>query len=119
VPTDENPVGSYRREFDVPHEWDGDEIFVEFGAVSSAFYVWINGEYVGYSEGSKTPSEFNVTEFVRPGANTIAVEVYRWSTYSVTSACTHDRKYVYATFSPMPGSRTTTRTAGSRSTLNW
>jgi beta-galactosidase len=82
VPTDENPVGSYRRDFDVPREWDGDEIFIEFGAVSSAFYVWINGEYVGYSEGSKTPSEFNVTEFVRPGANTIAVEVSRCSTGS-------------------------------------
>ena len=82
VPTEKNPVGSYRRKFDVPESWSGDEIFLEFGAVSSAFYVWINGAYVGYSEGSKTPSEFNVTDFVSSGENTIAVEVYRWSTGS-------------------------------------
>jgi beta-galactosidase len=82
VPTIENPVGSYRRDFNVPDAWSGDEVFLEFGAVSSAFYVWINGEYVGYSEGSKTPSEFNVTDFVNSGENSIAVEVYRWSTGS-------------------------------------
>jgi beta-galactosidase len=82
VPTQDNPVGSYRRNFDVPDAWSGDEVFLEFGAVSSAFYVWINGEYVGYSEGSKTPSEFNVTDFVNSGENTVAVEVYRWSTGS-------------------------------------
>jgi beta-galactosidase len=82
VPLEENPVGSYRREFDVPDTWQSDEIFLQFGAVSSAFYVWINGEYVGYSEGSKTASEFKVTDHVRSGENTIAVEVYRWSTGS-------------------------------------
>ena len=82
VPTEDNPVGSYRRTFDVPEAWTGEQVFVEFGAVSSAFYLWINGEYVGYSEGSKTPSEFNVTRFVQPGENSIAVEVYRWSTGS-------------------------------------
>ena len=82
VPTEDNPVGSYRRNFEVPESWSGDEVFLEFGAVSSAFYVWINGRYVGYSEGSKTPSEFNVTDFVQSGENTVAVEVYRWSTGS-------------------------------------
>ncbi len=82
VPTEKNPVGSYKRNFDVPESWSGDDIFVEFGAVSSAFYVWVNGEYVGYSEGSKTPSEFDITDVVRTGGNTIAVEVYRWSTGS-------------------------------------
>jgi beta-galactosidase len=82
VPTEDNPVGSYRRTFDVTAEWIGEQIFVEFGAVSSAFYLWINGEYVGYSEGSKTPSEFNVTGFVHAGENDVAVEVYRWSTGS-------------------------------------
>ncbi len=82
VPTEDNPVGSYRRAFDVPESWAGQQVFVEFGAVSSAFYLWINGEYAGYSEGSKTPSEFNVTKFVETGENTIAVEVYRWSTGS-------------------------------------
>ncbi|MGI9199683.1 MAG: sugar-binding domain-containing protein, partial [Woeseiaceae bacterium] len=82
VPTEENPVGSYKRNFEVPDDWSGDEIFMEFGAVSSAFYVWVNGEYVGYSEGSKTPSEFNITNVVHSGENTVAVEVYRWSTGS-------------------------------------
>ena len=82
VPEVQNPVGSYRRDFTISNEWDDEEIFLNFGAVSSAFYVWINGEYVGYSEGSKTSSEFNVSDHVRPGANTVAVEVYRWSTGS-------------------------------------
>ena len=82
VPTEKNPVGSYRRTFDVPADWSEDRIFMEFGAVSSAFYVWVNGDYVGYSEGSKTPSEFDVTDFVTDGENTVAVEVYRWSTGS-------------------------------------
>ncbi len=82
VPTEENPVGSYQRVFEVPSNWAGREVFVRFGAVSSAFYLWVNGEYVGYSEGSKTASEFNITEVARPGKNTIAVEVYRWSTGS-------------------------------------
>jgi len=82
VPVDENPVGSYRREFTVPAEWQGMDVFLKFGGVSSAFYLWINGEYAGYSEGSKTPSEFRVTDYVRPGNNVIAVEVYRWSTGS-------------------------------------
>ncbi len=82
VPTEKNPVGSYRRDFDVPAAWDGDEVFLQFGAVSSAFYVWINGEYVGYSEGSKTASEFRVTDKLSAGKNSIAVEVYRWSTGS-------------------------------------
>ncbi len=82
VPTDVNPVGSYRREFNVSEQWQGEEIFLNFGAVSSAFYVWINGEYVGYSEGSKTASEFKVTDHLTPGTNTIAVETYRWSTGS-------------------------------------
>ncbi len=82
VPSKKNPVGSYRRDFDVPAAWDGDEVFLQFGGVSSAFYVWINGEYMGYSEGSKTGSEFRVTDKVKAGSNSIAVEVYRWSTGS-------------------------------------
>ncbi len=82
VPTEDNPVGSYRRDFSVPEAWQGEEVFLQLGAVSSAFYVWINGQYVGYSEGSKTPSEFRVTDAVRAGENTIAVEAYRWSTGS-------------------------------------
>jgi beta-galactosidase len=82
VPADNNPVGSYKRQFEVPATWLEREVFIQFGAVSSAMYLWINGEYAGYSEGSKTPSEFNITKFVQPGTNTVAVEVYRWSTGS-------------------------------------
>ncbi|NJB85854.1 beta-galactosidase [Lewinella marina] len=76
---DHNPVGSYRRNFTVPADWAGQEIYLHFGGVSSAFYVWVNGERVGYSEGSKTPAEFRITHYLRPGENTLAVEVYRWS----------------------------------------
>ncbi len=79
IPHDDNPVGSYRRSFEVPPEWDGREIFLNFDGVYSAFYVWVNGEYIGYSEGSRTPAEFRITEAVRPGTNVLAVQVYRWS----------------------------------------
>ncbi|MDX2413730.1 MAG: glycoside hydrolase family 2 TIM barrel-domain containing protein [Bacteroidales bacterium] len=74
-----NPVGSYKRDFTVPESWDGREIFVHFAGVKSAFYLWINGVKVGYSQGSMTPAEFNITDYVTAGENTIAVEVYRWS----------------------------------------
>uniref|UniRef100_UPI00321732E4 glycoside hydrolase family 2 TIM barrel-domain containing protein n=1 Tax=uncultured Draconibacterium sp. TaxID=1573823 RepID=UPI00321732E4 len=74
-----NPVGSYKREFEVPENWDGKEIFIHFAGVKSAFYIWVNGQKVGYSQGSMTPAEFNITDFVQPGKNNIAVEVYRWS----------------------------------------
>ena len=76
---DDNPVGSYRTRFTLPETWNGRRVFVHFGAVSSAFHLWINGEAVGDSEGSKTPAEFDVTKFVRPGENLLAAEVYRWS----------------------------------------
>jgi beta-galactosidase len=79
VPTEHNPVGSYRKYFEVPGDWDGKEVFIHFGAVKSAFYLWVNGEKVGYSQGSKTPAEFNITSFVNEGRNLVAVEVYRWS----------------------------------------
>ncbi len=75
----DNPVGSYRRSFTVPSEWNEKEIFLTFDGVSSAFHVWINGEYAGYSEDSKTTAEFNITPFLKRGRNTVAVEVYRYS----------------------------------------
>ncbi len=78
IPHDWNPVGSYRRSFIVPKNWNGRQIFVHFGGVSSAIYVWVNGERVGYSQGSKTPSEFNITKYLHEGVNTLSVEVYRW-----------------------------------------
>ncbi|MFO8001289.1 MAG: glycoside hydrolase family 2 TIM barrel-domain containing protein, partial [Marinilabilia sp.] len=74
-----NPVASYKRSFDIPGDWDGKEIFLHFGAVSSAMYVWVNGQKVGYSQDSKTPAEFNITQYLKPGDNTLAVEVYKWS----------------------------------------
>ncbi|MHC4744847.1 MAG: glycoside hydrolase family 2 TIM barrel-domain containing protein, partial [Planctomycetota bacterium] len=79
IPHDYNPVGSYRRTFTIPAEWDGREIFLHFEGVKSAFYLWINGQRVGYSQGSMLPAEFNITEYLIPGDNTLAAEVYRWS----------------------------------------
>jgi len=73
-----NPVGSYKRTFTVPSGWKGKEIFLTFDGVSSAFYVWVNGEMAGYSEDSKTTSEFNISSFLKSGRNSVAVEVYRW-----------------------------------------
>ena len=74
-----NPVGSYKRIFKVPSGWKDKEIFLHFGAVSSAFYVWVNEQLVGYSEDSKVPAEFNITGYLKKGNNSLAVEVYRWS----------------------------------------
>lgn len=79
VPHDYNPVGSYRRTFTVPENWDGRQVFIQFGAVKSAMYIWVNGQKVGYSQGSKTPAEWDITKYLRKGENTLAVEVYRWS----------------------------------------
>lgn len=74
-----NPVGSYKRSFTLPENFKGRKIFAHFGGVESAFYLWVNGEKVGYSQGSYLPAEFNITKFLKPGKNTIATEVYRWS----------------------------------------
>ncbi|NLO01504.1 MAG: DUF4981 domain-containing protein [Bacteroidales bacterium] len=74
-----NPVGSYKRYFNIPSDWTGNEIYLYFGAVSSAMNVWINQQYVGYSEDSKTPAEFNITKFIKEGENSLSVEVFRWS----------------------------------------
>ena len=79
VPESWNPVGSYKRTFSVDGYWFGRETILHFGGVDSAFYVWVNGNFVGYSEDSRTPSEFNITSFLNKGVNCIAVEVYRWS----------------------------------------
>ena len=79
VPHGLNPVGSYRRTFTVPEDWDGRQIYLHFAGVSSAFYLWVNGQEVGYSQGSRTPAEFNISEFLVPGDNIVALEVYRYS----------------------------------------
>ena len=78
IPHEWNPVGSYRTEFTVPREWEGRQVFLHFAGVKSAFYLWINGEPVGYSQGSTTPAEFDVTRYLRDGGNVLAAEVYRW-----------------------------------------
>jgi len=74
-----DPVGSYRRNFEIPANWDGREVILHFAGVKSAFYVWVNGQKVGYSQGSMTPAEFDITKYLTPGENVLAVEVYRWS----------------------------------------
>lgn len=75
-----NPVGQYRRTFTLPVDWNQNgQTFLRFDGVMSAFYVWINGQKVGYSQGSMEPSEFNVTRYLKKGQNQIAVEVYRYS----------------------------------------
>ncbi len=74
-----NPVGSYRREFTLPDGWEDKEVFVNFEGVYSAFYLWVNGNEVGYSEGANTDARFDITDYVRQGVNNISVQVYRWS----------------------------------------
>jgi len=74
-----NPVGSYRRDFELPADWSGRRVFLSFSGVDSAFYVWINGEKAGYSVNSRNTAEFDVTPFVKAGKNMVAVEVYRFS----------------------------------------
>lgn len=76
---DHNPVGSYRMQFETPATWKGKEIMLHFGAAGSAYYVWLNGQRVGYSEDSKTPSEFNITKYLQDGKNLLAVQIFRWS----------------------------------------
>jgi beta-galactosidase/beta-glucuronidase len=79
VPHDDNPVGSYRRTFTLPETWGGRRIHILFEGVDSAFYLWVNGQEVGYSQGSRLPAEFDITSYVSSGENTVAVRVYRWS----------------------------------------
>jgi beta-galactosidase len=79
IPDDDNPVGSYRLFFTVPESWRGLDVFIHFGGVKSAFYLWINGQKVGYSEDSKTPAEFKITPYLKSGKNLVALQVYRWS----------------------------------------
>ena len=79
IPEDNSPVGSYKRTFNLPKEWKGRQVVLHFGSVASAFYVWINGEEVGYAQDSKTPSEFDITSYLKEGENQIAVQVFKFS----------------------------------------
>jgi beta-galactosidase len=74
-----NPVGSYRREFTLPDNWNNRDVFVRFNGVEAGFYLWINGQYAGYSEDSYLPAEFNITPYIQSGTNVIAAEVYRFT----------------------------------------
>jgi beta-galactosidase len=79
IPHSYNPVSSYVKYVELPNNWQGQQVSIHFGAVNSAMYLWVNGEKVGYSQGSKLPAEFNITDHLLAGENKIAVEVYRWS----------------------------------------
>ena len=79
APTVDNPVGCYVKEFEIPEAWKGRHTFINFGAVKSAYYVWVNGQFVGYTEDAKTNAEFDLTPYVKVGKNKLAVKVYRFS----------------------------------------
>ena len=79
APEDYNPVGTYRHRFEIDPYWEGQEIILHFAGAKSAMYLYCNGHYVGYSQGSKTPAEFNLTPFLEEGENMIAIQMYRWS----------------------------------------
>ena len=77
IPENDNPVGSYKKTFTLPPDWLRRRVYLHFGAVRSAFYVWINGRKVGYSEDSKLPAEFDITEFINAGENTMLFFRYK------------------------------------------
>jgi beta-galactosidase len=79
TPADKNPVGSYRRTIEIPASWNGKQVIASFGSVTSNIYLWVNGQYVGYSEDSKLEAEFDITRYVKPGANLIAFQVFSLS----------------------------------------
>ena len=79
IPHNINNVGSYKRDFEIPENWDGKDIYLHFEGVSGAMYIWVNGEKVGYNEGSKTAAEYKITDVVKKGKNSVAVQVLRWS----------------------------------------
>ena len=82
VPRDYNTVGSYRRTFVLDQSWDDREIFLQLAGARTATFIWVNGERVGYSQNAKNPAEFNISQYVREGENTISLEIYRWSNAS-------------------------------------
>lgn len=79
IPHELNNNGSYKKTFSLPEDWDKSQVYLHFAGVSGAMYVWLNDEFVGYSEGSKTPAEFLITDKLKAGENSLAVQVLRWS----------------------------------------
>ncbi|MCD8210939.1 MAG: DUF4981 domain-containing protein, partial [Prevotella sp.] len=99
-----NPTGCYRRTFTIPIEWKEKEVYIHFGSVSSAFYIWINGERVGYSQGAMEPAEFRLTPYLKQGENQISLQVFKYSDGSYLEdqdmwriAGIHRSIYLYAT----------------------
>lgn len=76
---DDTPVGAYRRDFNIPENWDGRRVFIHFEAGTNAMYVWVNGRKVGYTQNSKSPVEFDITQYIRKGKNTLACQVHKFS----------------------------------------
>jgi beta-galactosidase len=87
----DNPIGHYVKTITIDESWEKKDVILHFGGVSSAYYVWVNGEFVGYSEDTRLPSEFDITEKLKNGKNKIAVKVYRWSDGSYLEAQDHWR----------------------------
>ena len=79
VPIDDNPTGAYRTSFNVSEDWKNTQVTLTFGGVSSAYHVWLNGTYIGYSEDTMLPTHFDISPYLKTGNNTLAVKVYRWS----------------------------------------
>jgi len=77
-----DPVGSYRRDFTVPAGWKGRRIFITFDGVDAGFFLWVNGKKIGYSVNSRNAADFDITDYLQPGKNVLAVEVYRFTTGS-------------------------------------
>ena len=77
--TERNPVGSYRRDFEIPGDWIGRQVFITFDGVDAGFFIWVNGEKVGYSVNSRNAAEFDITKYIKPGKNMVAVEVYTYT----------------------------------------
>lgn len=75
-----NPVGVYRRDFEIPADWDGRDIYLHVAGAKSGLYVYVNGQEVGYNEDSKNPAEFQINKFLQPGKNTLTLKIFRWST---------------------------------------
>lgn len=79
VPVKDNHVGSYRKTINIPETWSGKQVVAHFGSVTSCIYLWVNGQFVGYSEDSKVAAEFDITPYIKAGDNLIAFQVFRWS----------------------------------------
>ena len=78
VPYKDNGVGSYRRKINIPDDWNGKQVIAHFGSVTSCIYLYVNGQFVGYSEDSKAACEFDITPYIKKGENLIAFQVFRW-----------------------------------------